>query len=68
MNTESFVVYIKTEGSYVNILKDIETLFDTSKCESDRPLSERKISSWLIKDDLDTKVMPAIAALETKNV
>ena len=45
MNTESSAVYIKTEGSYVNILKDIETIFGTSKCESDRPLSERKKSS-----------------------
>ena len=42
MNTESFVVYIKTEGNYVDVLKDIETIFDTSKYTSDRLIPEGK--------------------------
>ena len=42
MNTESFVVYIKTKGNYVDVLKDIETIFDTSKYTSDRLIPEAK--------------------------
>ena len=31
MDTDSFIVYIKTGGIYKNIGEDIETSFDTSK-------------------------------------
>ena len=30
MDTDSFVVYVKTEDIYTDIAKDIETRFDTS--------------------------------------
>ena len=30
IKTDSFIVYIKTEGIYVAVTKDIETKFDTS--------------------------------------
>ena len=33
MDTDSFVVYIKVEESYIDIAKDIEARFDTLKCE-----------------------------------
>ena len=29
-NTDSFIVYIKTEEIYIDIGKDVETRFDTS--------------------------------------
>ena len=64
MNTESFVVYIKTEGNYVDVLKDIETIFDTSKYTSDRLIPEGKKRSWLIKDELDARD----CCIETKNI
>ena len=37
MNTDSFIVYIKTYDIYRNITKDVETRFDTLNYELDRP-------------------------------
>ena len=37
MDTESFIVYIKTKDIYSGIAKDVETRFDTSDDELDRP-------------------------------
>ena len=42
VDTDSFIVYIKTEGIYVNIVKDVETRFDTSNYELDRLLPKGK--------------------------
>ena len=33
---------MKTEGIYLDIEKDVETRFDTSNFELDRPLSKKK--------------------------
>ena len=38
MDTDSLIVYIKTEGIYADIAKDVETLFDTSNYKLDRSL------------------------------
>ena len=38
MDTDSFIVYIKTEDIYADIAKDVETLFDTSNYKLDRSL------------------------------
>ena len=47
MATGSFLVYIKTDDMYRDILQDLETKFDTSnhelECNSiDRPLPKQK--------------------------
>ena len=43
MHTESFIVYIKTEDSYyIDIEKDVETRFDASNNELERPLLRGK--------------------------
>ena len=42
MDTNSFIVYIKTEDIYSDIAKDIETRFYTSNNELDRPLPKEK--------------------------
>ena len=42
MDTESFIVYIKTDDIYDFIAEDVETRFDTSNYELDRPLPKRK--------------------------
>ena len=47
MATGSFLVYIKTDDMYRDILQDLETKFDTSnhelECNSiDRPLAKQK--------------------------
>ena len=41
MDTDSFIMYIKTEDIYVDIAKDVETRFDTSNYELERPLPRR---------------------------
>ena len=57
-NTESFIVYIKTEGFYVDITKDFQTRFDTSNYELDRPIPKgKKIVIELMKDELGGKLM-----------
>ena len=54
MDTDSFIVYIKTEDLYAYIAKDVETRFDTSNYELDRSLLKRKNKKVisLIKDEL----------------
>ena len=42
MDTDSFIAYIKTEDLYVNITKVVETTFDTSNHELQRPLPRVK--------------------------
>ena len=42
MDTDSFMKYIKTEVTYINITKDIEARFDTSSYELDRPFTKEK--------------------------
>ena len=37
MDTDSFVVYIKTEDIYVDTEKGVETRFDNPNYELDRP-------------------------------
>ena len=36
MDTDSFIVYIKTDNIYKDIVEDVETRFDTSSYELDR--------------------------------
>ena len=38
MDTVSFIVYIKIDDIYKGITEDVETRFDTSDYELDRPL------------------------------
>ena len=37
MDADSFMVYIKTDNIYKDIAEDVETRFDTSNYELDRP-------------------------------
>ena len=37
MNTDSFIVYIKTVDNYKDIAEDVETKLDTSNYDLDRP-------------------------------
>ena len=52
MDTDSFLVQIKSEDIYSDIAKDVETKFDTSNYELDRPLHKGKSKKviGLIKD------------------
>ena len=42
MNTASFIVHIKTEGTQIDIANNVETGFDTSSYELDKPLPRKK--------------------------
>ena len=42
MDTDSFIIYIKTEDFYKDIADDVECKFDTSNYEVDRPLPTGK--------------------------
>ena len=41
MDTDSFIVYIKTDDIYKDIAEDVETRFDTSNYELNRTLPKR---------------------------
>ena len=59
MDTHSFTVYIKTDDIYRDIVEDVETRFDTSNYELNRPLLKGKIKKVIgfMKDDLGGKIM-----------
>ena len=42
-DTENFIVCIKTDDIYKDIAEDVETRFDTSNYELDRPYAKGKI-------------------------
>ena len=42
MDTDSFIVYVKTENIYKDIEENVGTRFNTSNFELDRPLPNRK--------------------------
>ena len=42
MDTDSSIVYIKTDDIYKDIAEDVETRFDTSSYELHRPLPKGK--------------------------
>ena len=52
MDTDSFVIHIKTKDFYKNIADDVENRFDTSNYEINRPLP-----IGLMKDELGGKIM-----------
>ena len=59
---------MKTEDIYLDILKDIETRFDTSNYELERPLPKGKNKKVIVstKDELGRKLMKEFAALRAK--
>ena len=59
MDTDSFIVYIKTDDIYKGIAEDVETRFDTLNYELDTPLpkAKNKKVTGLMKDELGGKIM-----------
>ena len=59
IDTDSFIVNLKTEDIYKDIPEDVETRFDTSNYEIDRPLLKGKSKKVirLTKDELGRQVM-----------
>ena len=59
MDTDSFIDHLKTNDIYIDIVKDVETRFDTLNFEIDRPLSKGKNKKviGLMKDELGEQIM-----------
>ena len=68
MDTDSLIVYIKTDNIYKDIAQDVETRFDISNYELDRPLSKGKNKKviGLIKDELGGKIIAKFAGVRAK--
>ena len=68
MDTDSFIVYIKTDSIYKDIAEDVETRFGTTYYELDRPLStgKNKKASGLMRDELGGKNMTTFVGLIAK--
>ena len=70
MDTDSFVIHIKTEDFYKDIANDIEKQFDTSNYDEndDRPLSKGKNKNVidLFKNELGGKIMKVFVGLRAK--
>ena len=68
MDTDSFVMNIKTEDFYEDIANDVEKRFDTSNYEVDRPLptGKNKKVIGLMKDELGGKIITEFVTLRPK--
>ena len=68
MDTDSFVIHIKTNDFYKNIASDVENRFDTSNYEVNRPLptGKNKKVIGLMKDELGGKIITEFITLRPK--
>ena len=68
MDTDSFIIYIKTEDFNKDIADDVDERSDTSGYEVDRPLPTGKNTKviGLMKDELGGKIMTEFIALRPK--
>ena len=57
MDTDNFIVHVKIDDIYKDIAEDVETRFDISNFETDRPFSKGKNKNiiGLMKDELGGK-------------
>ena len=68
MDTDGFIMHIKTEDFYKDIADDVGKRFDTSNYEANRPLptGKNKKVIGLMKDELGGKIMTEFLALRPK--
>ena len=68
MDTDSFIVHVKTDNIYKTVAEDVETRFDTSNFELDRavPKGKKKDNIELMKDELGRKIMKELFGLRAK--
>ena len=70
MDTDTFVIHIKTEDFYEDIADDVEKWFDTSRYdEHDKrqlPIGNNKKIIGLFKDELGGKIMKEFVAIRAK--
>ena len=68
MDTDSFIMNIKTNDFYEDIANDVENRFDTSNYEIKRPLQigkNKKVISFM-KDELGGKIITEFVTLRPK--
>ena len=68
MDTDSFIMNIKTEDFYKDIANDVEKRFDTSNYEVNRPLPTGKNKKVIgsMKDELGGKIITEFVTLRPK--
>ena len=66
MDTDSFIMNIKTEDFYKDIANDVEKRFDTSNYEVNRPTGKNKKVIGLMKDELGGKIITEFVTLRPK--
>ena len=68
LHEASFIVYIKADDIYKDIAEDVETRFDTSNNQLERPLPEgqNKRVIELMKYELGGKIMTKLVGLRAK--
>ena len=68
MDTDSFIMHIKTNDFYKDIANDVENRFDTSSYEVNRPLptGKNKKIIGLMKDELGGKMITEFVTLRPK--
>ena len=69
MDTDSLILFIKTEGFYEDIADDVEKRFETSGYKVDRPLPAGKTKRviGLMKDELNGRIIIEFVALRPKS-
>ena len=68
MDTDSFIVYTKTDTIYKDTADDVEARFDTSNCKLNRPfpkIKNKKVNGFM-KHELGGKIMTKFVGLRAK--
>ena len=68
METDSFIVHVKTEDIYKDTVEDVETRLDTSNFELDRRLAKGKNIKLfgLMQDEFGGQTMKEFVGLRVK--
>ena len=68
MDTDSFIIHIKTEDFYKDLADDVEKKYDTSNYNAERPLpmGENKKVIGMMKDELGGRIMKEFIGLRPK--
>ena len=69
MDTDSFIMNIKTEDFYEDIVNDVEKNYDTSNytCERPLPIGKNKEKIGLMKDELGENILEEFIGLRPKS-
>ena len=68
MDTDSFIMNVKTEDFYKDIANDVEKKYDTSNyaCERPLPIGKNKKKHWFNEGELGGKIMKEFVGLRPK--